>query len=189
MILLLFSGLDLLSDNFKNLLANRGSCDVTLQVKDKTFKAHKAVLMARSSIFSAMFEHETKENATGLVNIPDCDPETFHEFLEYVYCGKLENVSFPSVLHLYTVSDKYDFQELKSFCIQYLERCLTKENVCDILVLAENHDEAKLLSLARGLFFRNVAEIVNTIKWKKMLENKSDLVNKLIMEMGSKMYV
>ncbi len=35
--------------------------DVTLSVGDTEFKAHKAILAARSPVFSAMFEHAMEE--------------------------------------------------------------------------------------------------------------------------------
>lgn len=66
MVLLRFPGIDTLSDDFKTLFANKGSCGGTLQlqVMDKAFKAHKSVLMARSSVLSAKFEHDSKKRGT-----------------------------------------------------------------------------------------------------------------------------
>ena len=44
-------------------LQDRGTfSDVTLSVSGRVFKAHKALLAARSPVFSAMFEHSMEES-------------------------------------------------------------------------------------------------------------------------------
>lgn len=142
--------------------------------------------MARSLVFAAMFEHDTSEKRTGIIDIPDCDPDSFHDFLDYLYCGKLENISFPSSLHLYKISDKYNVQELKSFCVEFMEQNLTEENVCDAVILAELYDETKLMSTAQAFFNKNVSKVVVTTAWEDLIKNKYRLANKLIIEMTSK---
>ena len=45
------------------VLQDRGTfSDVTLSVGGRVFQAHKAVLAARSPVFSAMFEHSMEES-------------------------------------------------------------------------------------------------------------------------------
>ena len=89
-----------MSKNFKELF-DKESCDVTLKIQDKEYKAHRSVLMARSSVLAANFKYDTLERQTGVIIIPDCDPDSFQLFLEYLYCGKLEELSFFSALNLY----------------------------------------------------------------------------------------
>ena len=44
--------------------------DVTLSVGGQVFQAHKAVLAARSPVFSAMFEHSMEESIKVSIFIP-----------------------------------------------------------------------------------------------------------------------
>lgn len=185
----LLSELDTLSENFKSLFLNKDSCDTTLLVMDREFKAHKTVLMARSSVFAAMFLHETSEKQTGIVNIPDCDPESFEAFLEFLYSGKLEKPSLRSALHLYETSDKYDVQELKTFCSGFLVKDLTIEQFCDVVILADKYDDAELLSAAQCFFNENLSKVFATCEWNDLLNNNRRLANKLLMEMSSKVKV
>lgn len=145
--------------------------------------------MARSSVFAAMFEHDTSEKRTGIIDIPDCDPDSFHEFLDYLYCGKIENISFPSSLHLYKISDKYNVQELKSFCVEYMEQNLTKENVCDAVILADLYDETNLMSAAQVFFNKNLSQIVLTAEWENLMKNNYRLANKLIIKLSTKIKI
>lgn len=139
--------------------------------------------MARSSVFAAMFRNEMAEKKTNEVFIEDCDTESFQEFLQYLYTGRIENITFDMAYHLYTTADKYDVQKLKKFCVQYMSRSVTAENVCDIAVLAEELGEMVLLDSAQQFFNENIADIFRTNKWKSLLREKVTLVEKLLLNM------
>lgn len=181
----MFPELNLLSENIKCLLTDREFCDITLNVKDPEFKAHRNILAARSSVFAAMFKHETSEKQSGIVSIPDCDPESFQEFLEYLYSGYLKNISFRSAFCLYKTADKYDIQELKEFCVEYMEHNLTVENIFDVVALAAEFDEMELGDAAQDFFTRNLGDILVTTGWKTLFKNNFNLANKLLIKMTS----
>lgn len=187
--LFLFTDLDALSENFKNLYLNKESCDTTLLVMGKEYKAHRTVLMARSSVFSAMFLHETSEKQTGIVTIPDCDPLSFEEFLQFLYSGKLEKPSPRTALHLYETSEKYNVQDLKTFCSDFLTENITVEHVCDVVIMADKYDDSKLLSAAQCLFNKNLNNVLVTSEWDSLMKNNHRLANKLLLEMSTKVIV
>lgn len=173
-----------MSENFKILLSDKESCDTTLKVKEKEYKAHRSVLIARSSVFAATFKHDTLERQTGVVTITDCDPDSFQEFLEYLYCGKLEELSFRNALNLYYTSDKYDVVELKAYCVEYLMQCLSLENICEVVVFADKYEEAALFTAVQGFFNENVSDILTTPEWDCLLAKDRRLANKLLIEMS-----
>ena len=76
-----------LSRHMGSLLDSDTFSDVTLCTRGREFKAHKAILSARSPVFGAMFEHEMEESRKGRVEISDIDPDVFHEMLKFVYTG------------------------------------------------------------------------------------------------------
>lgn len=178
-----------MSENLKSLSLNKEICDVTLNVQDKEYKAHKAILIARSSVFAAMFQHDSSEKKSGIINIPDCDPESFKEFLEFLYCGKLEETSSYNALHLYKTADKYDIQELKTFCSEFLMNNLTVENLCEIVILADKYDDVKLLSAAQCFFNKNLSKVLVTSEWECLLKTNYRLANKLMINMSSKVKI
>lgn len=178
-----------LSENFRSLSITKQFCDVTLQLPGKDFQAHKLVLATRSPVFAAMFKHETSEKQSGIVNIPDCDPESFPEFLDYIYSGKLENISVRSAVHVYKTADKYDVQALKKFCVEYMTQNLKIDNFCDIVVLAEEYDEALLFSAAQKFFNRNLRDILASDEWKTLFRKNFTLANNLLLEMATKVKI
>ena len=62
-------------------------CDVTVNVGNKSFRAHKAVLAASSGYFNAMFTSGFRESDLSEVSIPG-DGEMFESLLEYAYTGR-----------------------------------------------------------------------------------------------------
>ena len=183
-LLYLFSELDTLSENLKSFYAYKESCDTTFYVKDKEFKAHRAILMARSPVFAAMFQHETLEKQTGSITIPDCDPNSFEQFLEFLYSGKLEKPSTRNAFHLYETSAKYDVQELNEFCSEFLMENLTIENLCDVVILANKYDDTKLLSAAQSFFNENLRKVLLTREWSRFMVDNHRLANELLLEMS-----
>lgn len=153
---------------------------------DREFKVHRAVLMARSSVFSAMFLRDTLEKQTGTVNITDCDPDFFEQFLEFLYSGKFETPSCSSALSLYETSDKYNVQELKTLCSEFLIENLTVEHFCDTVILADRHNDAKLLRAAQCFFTKNLRNVLVTSQWECLLKDNFSLGNKLLIGMSSK---
>lgn len=169
-----------MSQNFKDLFDDKLGCDTIIHVKDREFQVHKVVLMARSRVFAAMFQHDTSEKQTGIITISDCDPDSFHEFLEYLYCGKLEELSCESALHLYETSEKYNVLELKIFCVELLLENMTVRTFCDTATLAEKYDDIKLVSGVQDYFNAYPTEVVGTTEWDQLTKNNSPLSNKLL---------
>lgn len=155
-------------------------------MKEKEFKAHKVILAARSPVFAAMFKHDTSEKQTGIVNIPDCDPDSFKAFLEFLYSDKFKTeISLRCSVHLYKIADKYSVQNLRMFCIEHMQRNLKLENFFDVIAFAEEIDNKKLLDASQEFFNKNLRKIFETVEWRNLLENNSNLANKLLIEMSS----
>ena len=61
------TGTNLLIEDLTKLLEDPETSDFTLKCGSKTFKVHKNILGARSSVFKAMFQYGMKEAATEAV--------------------------------------------------------------------------------------------------------------------------
>ena len=65
--------------------------DVELVVGSRTFSANRALLSARSPVFSAMFNAGMEEARNGRVQIDGVDPDVFEHFLGFLYQGELDS--------------------------------------------------------------------------------------------------
>ena len=81
-----------LSDDFGQLFDTSQFADVNLTCAGREFKCHKAILIARSPVLAAMFEHDMKERQQGRVEIDDMDPEVMADMLRFIYTGRAPNL-------------------------------------------------------------------------------------------------
>lgn len=118
--------------DFKDLFLSREGCDVVFRVKGQKFPAHRAILIARCPVFAATFRHNMKEKVTGIVDIKDCDPSSFSDFLYFLYSEDVDNLSSENVFSLFTTADKYDVADLRELATDYFIK-----NAESILVTAK----------------------------------------------------
>ena len=155
--------------DYKEMFLNQEHCDVIIKVREREFKAHKNILSARSPVFSSTFRNEMKEKATGVINIEDCDPSSFSDFLCFLYCAKIENLTSENVFGLFTTADKYDVQDLRSECLEFMKKNLSVDTFCETVTVAIQHLEKELLDLTTDFFAKHFKEIIVTVKWQRFL--------------------
>ncbi|XP_016159794.1 PREDICTED: speckle-type POZ protein [Ficedula albicollis] len=107
----------------------------------------RAILAARSPVFSAMFEHEMEESKKNRVEINDVEPEVFKEMMCFIYTGKAPNLD-KMADDLLAAADKYALERLKVMCEDALCSNLSVENAAEILILADLHSADQLKTQA-----------------------------------------
>ena len=89
-------------------LTEESMTDVELFVGQRSFHAHKFILASRSPVFSAKLDYSTQR-----VEILHTDPDIFHQFLYFLYTGRLEHPVGPE---LGQIADKYQVETLMMLC-------------------------------------------------------------------------
>jgi len=161
-------------DDLSGLLESRRFSDLKINVDGQEFNAHKAILSARCSVFSAMFSHPLKEGLESRIDIMDMKKEVFEEMLTFIYTGKASNMTNPDwcsewVDELLTAADKYDLQRLKLMCEAKLASTLSVENVSKCLMLASLHSAKYLKKKAITYVNSHSAEVIRTEGWKELV--------------------
>ncbi|XP_054719691.1 TD and POZ domain-containing protein 3-like [Uloborus diversus] len=165
--------------DFEELYNKSRLSDVTLKLTKDEFQAHKVVLSARSKVFAAMFEHDTKENRTDTVDLVNMEVKTAQDMLRYMYCGKVRELSAEEALDLFVAADRYDLQELKSFCREVVLDGFSTNNVCDIAAVADLHNDETLIKKLKCFLFENGSEVIKTEKWKEVTAKNPSLGAKM----------
>uniref|UniRef100_A0A8C9XKD1 Speckle type BTB/POZ protein n=1 Tax=Sander lucioperca TaxID=283035 RepID=A0A8C9XKD1_SANLU len=152
-----------------DLWENSRFTDCTLCVAGQKFQAQKAILAARSPVFSAMFEQESKKNH---VEINDMEPDVFKEMMCFIYTGKAPNLD-KMADDLLAAADKYALERLKVMCEDGLCTSLSVENATEILILTGLHrpDQLKTLFISR-----TTSDVMETLSWKSMVISHPHLV-------------
>jgi len=164
-----------LSDDLGLLFDRSAFSDVTLVVADRQFHVHKALLAARSPVFSAMFEHDMEERKLNRVEITDVDPEVVAEMLRFIYTGRSPNLT-KMADELLAAADKYALERLKVMCEEALCVNLNVDNVSDILALADLHCAEQLRTHAIDFINSHATDVMETCGWKEMVHNHPHLV-------------
>ncbi|CAL1295010.1 unnamed protein product [Larinioides sclopetarius] len=162
------SSAELVKD-LKSLYNDAICSDMELRTTTKTFPTHKSILSARSSVFRRMFTNDMKEKNSGQVCIDDLEDDTVYRMLIYMYTDSVENLQFESAYKLFIAADKYDILSLKSRCSSFLKENLCPENACDVLVLADLHNDDELKSVVQDYIMGKREEIFCSQQWKDFM--------------------
>merc|ERR1712054_439102 len=81
-----------LAADFLKLLSSGRGCDVVLLIKEERIQAHRAILMARSAVFSAMLEKgRFCESREFEIPIDDVDAEAMRKLVHYLYSDQVHD--------------------------------------------------------------------------------------------------
>jgi len=167
-----------LSFDMTSLFESGEHTDCVILCNGREFKCLKGILSARSSVFKAMFAHDTTERRIGLVEIKDLDEEIVYEMLFYMYSGNVSDLE-GKALNLLTAADKYDLLELKQMCEMSLCENLNAENVCEILIVSKLHNCSILQSNALKFMKVNGKQIMAQAGWMEKLQYHPDLLSRM----------
>ncbi|KAI3359584.1 hypothetical protein L3Q82_013984 [Scortum barcoo] len=178
-----------LAEELGDLWENSRFTDCSLCVAGQKFQAHKAILAARSPVFSAMFEHEMEESkkvsraldsavpspTANRVEINDVEPDVFKEMMCFIYTGKAPNLD-KMADDLLAAADKYALERLKVMCEDGLCTSLSVANAAEILILADLHSADQLKTQAVDFINNHAADVMETQAWKSMVVSHPHLV-------------
>lgn len=154
----------------------QNNCDVQFEFKDQHIGGHISILVARSPVFAAMFQHEMKESKTGKVVIEDVEPHIFQELLYYIYSGRVsEPLTETTAQPLFLAADKYGMDDLKEECSNFMLTCIRVENVINLMAWAHLHTIDKVKNAALSFAALNGKEICALDDWMELAKNYPEL--------------
>lgn len=136
---------DSIASDYKILFESGTISDFELHMNDdKTLKAHKAILVARSPVFFKMLTTDMQEANKSSVDVPDFDSKTMKELLRFIYCNEVENLKLVAFTLIYA-AEKYEIVKLKKICCDDIISKLSAENVVDALIIADRVSDMEKL--------------------------------------------
>lgn len=177
-----FSGRDANFDaDLRKFFNDEKNTDVVIIVGGKKFKAHKALLEARSRYFRALFDSGMEESQKNEVPIDDADPEIFRHYLEFLYTGlPPTNSLFKVAWDLLPLADRFGAATLKRKCEGAIISYVSPTTAIKALALAHAHCCSSLIQKCLPLIRKNLKSLTATAEWKEMKKN-ADLVS-LVLE-------
>ncbi|KAL9694012.1 hypothetical protein quinque_013297 [Culex quinquefasciatus] len=132
--------------------------DVTLEVEQETFQAHKVVLSAASPYFKAMFTGGLKECEMSRVKLQGVCPTAMARILFFMYTGHIR-VTEVTVCQLLPAATMFQVPNVIEACCAFLERQLDPTNAIGIANFAEQHGCETLKQKANQFIERNFTKI------------------------------
>jgi speckle-type POZ protein len=159
-----------LSADSGQLFEKRGFADVILSANGRKLHAHKAVLSARSSVFSVLFRHDILENKNNRVEADDVRYDVLQEMVHFIYAGRTPNLIEMSY-ELLQAAEKYYLERLKVMCKDVLCLNLTTENVAGTLILAGLHSAKQWKERCLSFIAECGKDIIQSDGWKIVLQS------------------
>lgn len=162
-------------DDLERMLENKTLSDTTLVCCDKSYQVHRAILAARSPVFSAMFSNNMREKESNRVTIDDMEPEAIEELLRFIYVSKINKLATVS-RGLLAAADKYDMKDLKDICEDFICNELTVENAAETLGFADLYGTDKLRSRVVQFIILHKELIIDTPGFNSLKSTKPHLL-------------
>lgn len=126
---------------------------------EQIIPAHKYVLAISSPVFFAMFYGGLAEQGE-TVDITDCDPETFLQFLRYLYCDDTNFRDVNNAIEVWHLADKYDLPSLANECVNFVEAAMEPLNAFRVIPCARRFNHKGLENVCWEIIDYNAQEII-----------------------------
>ena len=133
-------------------------CDVTVQVENEKFHAHKAVLVSCSEYFMKIFNTEEGRTSQIVVLKDNIGATGMREILNWIYSGKFL-VTEENLFELLRAVSTMRLSELRETLMAFMLSHLSTANCFRFYVYAEFYSLGKAIEKISGFFFKQFDSI------------------------------
>ena len=155
-------------DVFNALRLQGKLCDVVLDVDNKKFEAHRAILAANSPYFRAMFTNGMQETQQREVKLQGIDPTLMSLIIEYIYTRTVR-VDMENVMSLLSVADCFSVNGLTDACVDFMRNSLGYDNCFTVLRFSKLYYREDLTREAKLFINTNFSTLTSSPR-KEFLE-------------------
>ena len=149
--------------------------DVTIAVHKVTIPANKLVLSFCSKVFEKMFKTEMKERCESTIDMTgSIDQLSARALIDFMYTAVV-TISNDNVLQLLTNADYLQMEEVKEFCVDFLESILSPENCQAVLTIANQYHLEALQKQIYEMISLKFDDFIETKDFKVF--TKTDLIS------------
>ncbi len=113
-------------------------CDITIQVEDQHFRAHKIILAGSSPYFRAMFAGDLEESKQSTVVIHSIPPSIMTALLDYCYTSLIK-ITHENAQELLAAAGILQLNWIRDRCSEFIERQLDSSNCLGIRSFADTY--------------------------------------------------
>ncbi|GBN71130.1 hypothetical protein AVEN_242869-1 [Araneus ventricosus] len=162
-------------DELMSLCKGHILCDVKLLTKTKSFPSHSLILSIRYYVLRDKIASVVRKKLNNCVHpslpeidFQDLDENTVHQMLVFLYTDCIDGLEWERAKKLYFAADKYEILALKEKCSFFLLQNLQSINCCEILLLAEKHQDKDMKKGVQLYIAQHHEEIIDDDHWRKL---------------------
>ncbi|KAG5314819.1 RCBT1 protein, partial [Acromyrmex insinuator] len=162
---------------------NQSTSDITIIVEKQSIYVHKVILKIRSTYFRSMLQTNYIENRQSVIVNNYYRYVVYKKFLEYLYTGGINLLSFENLLNLLQLADTLCEKNLQMDCIRKIKKIINVSNVMYLFNLIndmnEEHHKEELMKYCFNFYFKNMTTVIRTEGFKELdVETKAMLIDK-----------
>lgn len=152
--------------------------DILLECVDGSkIRAHRAVLISRSTVFKAMLESKMEESRTNTIKITDFSYEVLRLFIHYLYTAEIYPESLEDcAVELLALAEKYNVKQLKFVCERYMISKLNCGNALPNFEYASLHGAKNLKQAALSTILENIQDLIGKSDYQELVNRDAKLV-------------
>jgi hypothetical protein len=170
-----------LSKDMRAMLTDDEDKNVTFIIENKTIKAHKSVLKARSEFFRAMFGSGMRESQNSEIPLPDATYDAFKALLEFLYTGTCSITDINLAEEIFVCANQFAAFQLKDYCEQDLIKAVTNISNVDTLLqyleMADVYQAKNLQEVCINLLVSKYQEAIDSESFMALKDDLKDLIN------------
>nr|XP_022308337.1 BTB/POZ domain-containing protein 2-like [Crassostrea virginica] len=142
-----------LAECVRKMYENReNNGDVTIRVAKEgvEIKAHRFILVCRSTVLSTMLE-DKDDITTDVLTVNDVKKVTFEQFLEFLYTDKTI-VTMENIEELLLCADRFKTKLLIELCTVSLSKLVTFRTICEMTRISERFKEKEMIKICLQIF-------------------------------------
>jgi len=156
-------------------MEDKTSADLTIRCEEKSFRVHKSVLCARSTVFRQALS-DMEEGGKGEIQVPEIDENIMVSIIAYIYTGELRVNKELDIQMVVYAADKYNlpgFMEL--LCNKLRKEDVGVETVADMLISAYRHESEELMEVTLEKIRANKG-IIKDEEFREKMKNVDPVV-------------
>ena len=142
-------------DDMKSIGNQTETSDVTIRVRQRSYRCHRAILAARSSYFHTLFHSKFSEKSQEEIDLSSflAHDDDFDLLHAYIYTGET-SLTLENVLQYIELSDKFLLDDLYELCQMFLlvGNHITESNVWQILDIYNTLERKGSLEIQKKCF-------------------------------------
>lgn len=153
-------------------------CDVTLIAEEKSFYAHKTVLVASSSYMRQLFHGDDGfKNEAEVIEVRGVTADGLKHLINFIYTSEL-HLSMKNVNNILSAAGHMEIKPILNFCKMFLISEISVYNCVDIIHIAETFSLPSVEEKAYDFIAEHLNELVKTDELQKLtVENMSLLLD------------